>query len=888
MPIPFILIFIAALFFPVSSADANAKRVLLLNSYHQSFSWNENIYQGIKDVFEPSKANIKLYVENMDTKRFKLDEARKQLLFTLYKDKFKDLAFDLVILSDNNAFDFVKKFGDEFVPGVPVVFCGINNFKPEMLTHHPLFTGVPEIFDAKKTIELAQTLHPGIKEVFVLNDFLPSGIAIANRIRSDLSLQQSGLRISYAGDWSMSQLLSHVQNLSTDSIIFLGTYFRDNTGRFFTPNEVGTLLSEVAQVPIYVFNNTYLGQGVMGGYLISGYYQGKTAAKLGLRILEGEAPSAVPVMASGANRYMFDHTVLARFNINGKILPEDSIIINRPVTLWGQYKGTVIIAVIVLMALSAMTTALLILNRRLKGTKEALKESELQLKTLIRTMPDLVWLKNPQGTYLFCNYQFEQFLGRKKEDILGKTDYDFLDDASADFFRKNDKEAMDQKKPIRSEEEITSPENGQHKIFETIKTPMYRGDGQLAGVLGIGRDITERKADEAEKQQLVDRLQQAEKMEALGTMAGGVAHDLNNVLGVVVGYGELLLDDTNTPAPSKRGLKNIMSAGQKATTIVQDLLTLARRGVPNISVLNFNDIVASLLKSPELENLTAFHPGVRIQTALDQNLLNTAGSSVHIGKTIFNLVSNAAEAMPNGGTITIKTANQYLDRPVQGYDDIQEGDYAVLSVSDTGDGIHPTDLKRIFEPFYTKKVMGRSGTGLGLAVVWGTVKDHNGYINVQSEEGQGSTFILYFPMTREEITQKVASLPVSEYRGNGESILVVDDVKEQRHLATTMLKKLNYNVQNVASGEEAIAYLKKHSVDLMVLDMIMDPGIDGLDTYRQALEIHPKQKAIIVSGFSESKRVMAAQSLGAGAYVRKPYIIEKLGIAVKRELVKVT
>jgi CheY-like chemotaxis protein len=240
--------------------------------------------------------------------------------------------------------------------------------------------------------------------------------------------------------------------------------------------------------------------------------------------------------------------------------------------------------------------------------------------------------------------------------------------------------------------------------------------------------------------------------------------------------------------------------------------------------------------------------------------------------------------MANGGIVTIKTANQYLDKPVQGYDEVKEGDYVVLSISDTGNGISAADLERIFEPFYTKKVMGRSGTGLGLAVVWGTIKDHNGYINVESEEGKGSTFTLYFPVTRDSFSGDHISIAISEYLGKGESILVVDDVKEQRDLAVEMLSKLNYKVASVASGEEALLYLKEHSVDLLVLDMIMEPGMDGLDTYRKVLEIYPRQKAIIVSGFSETDRVNAAQALGAGAYVRKPYVIEKMGLAVRKEL----
>ncbi|MCG6535912.1 MAG: ATP-binding protein, partial [Syntrophales bacterium LBB04] len=415
-------------------------------------------------------------------------------------------------------------------------------------------------------------------------------------------------------------------------------------------------------------------------------------------------------------------------------------------------------------------------------------------------------------------------------------------------------------------------------------TPIRDQSGEVTAALEVVVPITDRKRAGEEKRSLEERLNRAEKMEALGLLAGGVAHDLNNVLGVVVGYAELLLKEAGLSSSIRSGLMNIMSGGQKAAAIVGDMLTLARRGVTDRKILNLNKIINDSQSSPEFANLSFHHPSVKIETDLEPDLLNISGSSVHLGKTLFNLVSNACEAMPRGGIATIKTANQYLDRPIRGYDQIREGDYVVLSVSDTGEGIDEADMKRIFEPFYTKKVMGRSGTGLGLAVVWGTVKDHNGYINVESEKGKGSTFSLYFPVTREDITAEHIAVPLSEYLGRGESILVVDDVKGQRDLAAEMLRRLNYVVTSVSSGEEALAYLKEHTVDLMVLDMIMDPGMDGLDTYRNVLEIHPQQKAIIVSGFSESDRVHAAQALGAGAYVRKPYVIEKLGLAVRKEL----
>jgi CheY-like chemotaxis protein len=195
-------------------------------------------------------------------------------------------------------------------------------------------------------------------------------------------------------------------------------------------------------------------------------------------------------------------------------------------------------------------------------------------------------------------------------------------------------------------------------------------------------------------------------------------------------------------------------------------------------------------------------------------------------------------------------------------------------------------LERIFEPFYTKKVMGKSGTGLGMAVVWGTVKDHKGYIDVKSASGKGTEFTLYFPVIRQELTRDAPLLSIENMMSNGESILIVDDMEDQRNIASEMLSKLGYSVTSVSSGEEAIDYMKHHSADLLVLDMIMDPGIDGLDTYKKILEIHPNQKAIIASGYSETKRVKEAQRLGATSYVRKPYLLDKIGRVVRDELDK--
>ena len=430
---------------------------------------------------------------------------------------------------------------------------------------------------------------------------------------------------------------------------------------------------------------------------------------------------------------------------------------------------------------------------------------------------------------------------------------------------------------------VVWPDGSVHHL--TARGRSVRDDsGRPLRINGIIWDVTERKQAEEERRKLEERLQRSEKMEALGQMAGGVAHDLNNVLGVLSGYSELLLFEIPIGSPSRGHVERILQSTEKGAAIIQDLLTLARRNVAVSEVVNLNSVVSEFIKSPVFEKIRDFHPRVTFKTECDKHRLNLKGSPVHLEKILMNLVSNAAEAISGQGVVTIRTESVYLDKAVKAFDEVKEGDYVVLTVADTGMGISVEDKEKIFEPFYTKKKMGRSGTGLGLAIVWGTVKDHQGYIDLQTETGKGTTFRLYFPMTREELLEPQQKESLEHYKGKGESVLVVDDIPEQREIAARLLATLGYKVNLVASGEEAVEYLKGNKAEILILDMIMAPGMDGLETYRRITEIDPRQKAIVVSGFSATDRVREAQKLGAGAYVSKPYTLEKIGVAIRDEL----
>jgi nitrogen-specific signal transduction histidine kinase len=399
------------------------------------------------------------------------------------------------------------------------------------------------------------------------------------------------------------------------------------------------------------------------------------------------------------------------------------------------------------------------------------------------------------------------------------------------------------------------------------------------------RDITEQKREETILRDTEEKLTRLKKMESLGLLAGGVAHDLNNVLSGIVNYPELILMDIPEDSKIRKSLEGIQASGNRAVAIVQDLLTVARGVAVQREVLNINSLVLDYFDSPELEKLKQYHPAVSIIANLDPDLRNMKASSIHIRKVLMNLVSNASEAIVGNGNVIVSTENCFLKEPLAGYEQIEAGEYVLLTVSDSGPGIPESDLERIFEPFYTKKIMGRSGTGLGLAVVWNIIQDHKGFIDIKSSE-KGTCFKLYFPVDRQKANGKTVSRPITDYQGHGETILVVDDVDIQRELTCNMLGRLGYRPIAVSNGEDAVEYMNENSADLMLIDMIMDPGINGRQTYERILQVHPGQKAIIVSGFAETDEVKTAKEMGAGRFIGKPFSFEEIGLAVREELIK--
>lgn len=507
-----------------------------------------------------------------------------------------------------------------------------------------------------------------------------------------------------------------------------------------------------------------------------------------------------------------------------------------------------------------------------------LKASEERYHTLFQESKDAIFFTKRGGRLLDINEAGLELLGFASKDEIMAINFSkdvFMDMGQRKQFLKD----INQKSFVK-DYELTLKRKDQSAIFvEITATSIRNAEGEMIGFRGIVRDITERKL-------LEHQLEQATKMEAIGALAGGVAHDLNNILSGLINYPELLLMKMPEDTPLKKYIIPIKETGNKAATIVQDLLTLARRMVIITGPVDINKIVADALDTPFYKKILKFHPGVKFEIDLAKSIWPIQGSESQLVRILLNLCSNGAEASPGGGCISISTRNQELEKRILAYERIEPGAYAVLSITDSGQPLTSQQAARIFEPFFTKKVLGRSGTGLGMAVVWAIVREHGGHITLQSDKRRGNKIELFFPTTAIRGTARKKISRRSSKKGRKEKILVVDDAEEQRKLATEILERSGFHATAVASGEQAVEFIKANEVDLVWLDMMMDPGMDGLETYQQIIRHRPGQKAIIVSGYSETPRVKQALKLGVGAYVKKPYTMEKITEIIHNQLDK--
>jgi len=515
-----------------------------------------------------------------------------------------------------------------------------------------------------------------------------------------------------------------------------------------------------------------------------------------------------------------------------------------------------------------------------RQTLNALETSENRFRTLLNAIPDLIWMKDVEGVYLACNTTFERFFGAGQDDIIGKTDYDFVSRELADFFREHDRIAMAAGKPSDNEEWITFADDGHRALLLTTKVPLYAASGENIGVLGIGRDITALRKAEQERTQLETQLHQAKKIESLGQLAGGVAHDFNNMLGVILGHVELANKKLASSQPIQINLEEIFKAAEHSAELTRQLLTFARKQVIDPKILDLNEKVSAMLKMLERligENVElAWHPA--------EDLWTTKVDPTQLNQILTNLCINARDAIPGSGRITINTENCHIDEDycaTRLY--VVSGDYVRLSVSDNGCGLDQEALEHIFDPFYTTKSFGK-GTGLGLATVFGAVRQNRGFIDILSEPGQGTTFLVYLPKAEKKPELSLKGPFAAQPRG-AETILLVEDDLMVLQMTASMLEICGYTVLTADTPEKALSLVKDYpnKIQLLVTDVVM-PLMNGKELSDKLLESHPDLKVLFMTGYS-SEIISNQGILQDGVnFMQKPFALESLSRKVREVL----
>ncbi len=859
------------------SLASEPKKVLYISSYHPGFPTFFQQVDGIKTIFK--KNDVLLDIEFMDTKRFpkKLnwDLFQKSLTYKLEQTD----SYDAIMVADDNALIFAIEQQTKLFNEKPIIFLGVNNIDRALEQNKNFkITGVVESVSMEETIELMIDLRPKATNIIALVDNTPSG-------QSDLELfYQVAKKFSFYkfSDISLAKMpwpefISALGDIKEDSSVLLLSAYQDINKKTLLFDESLKKIKKTLSVPIFHLWYHGLGDGILGGKIISHKEQGKVAANIVLQILNGKPVEQIKVINLSPNRFVFDYLELKKYDLYKSLLPKNSLILNKPYSFYQNNKLLIwgIATVIGTLSVSLIFTIVNIYRR--KQIEKILRSSEAHLRTVIETIPDLIWLKDPDGLYLSCNKKFERFFGAKETEIVGKTDYNFVNKEMADFFREKDKAAMAAEKTRVNEEEVTYADDGHREILETVKTPMYGDDGQLIGVLGIARDITERKRLEEERKKLENNLRQSHKMEAIGTLSGGIAHDFNNILGIILGNTELAMDDIDKRNPSYLYLEEITKAGLRASDIVKQLLNFSRKTDQAKKAIDIR-----LLIKDSIKMLRASIPtSIDIQVNLLEDLSTIYADSTQINQVLVNLCTNAAHAMEDsGGVLKIELSQIELDNTtVTQFQKIEAGQYIQLSISDTGHGIDPEIKVNIFDPYFTTKPIGK-GTGMGLAIVLGIVKNHNGAISVYSEKNKGTSFKVLFPVIEgEEFMENglLQSLPT----GN-ETILFVDDEKALVKIGKNILESLGYRVETKTDPSEALDLFRSDPsrFNLIITDMTM-PLINGEKLTKEALKINPDIPVILCTGFSSQIDSEKAITIGAHSYMEKPIDKKRLAYAVR-------
>lgn len=1002
-----IYVVVFTIFICGSCPAAEKTRVLFISAYHPGFPTFFQQVNGIKTVLDPH--DILLDIEFMDSKRFS-DKKHQDIFETYLRHKLTHTApYDVVITGDDNALKFATRHQQSLFESIPILFIGINDIEMALeQDKNPWITGVIESLSIKETIELMIRLFPDFNTIVALSDNTITGQADLKMFyRATLN---SAFETTNFSDISLSvhtwpDFLNELEKLDSRALVLLLAAYTDKFGKTLLFDQSLEEITNRVSAPIFHPYHHGIGNGIFGGKVISHEQQGRTVANLVLEILNGKPVNKMKVIRSSPNEFVFDYNQLKKYGIDPSRLPGKSKILDQPSSYFRDNRTLILGAMGIILILSVFLGIFLFNIRRRITVEKNLRNHKLQLQTIMGTIPDLVWLKDTDGVYLSCNQKFQRFFGARESEILGKTDYDFVDKDQADIFRANDMAAIQAGGPRKNEEEIIYANDGHREIVETIKTPVYNHENNITGVLGIARDISGRimrqkelvqseqrfrelfhnmgagvaicvspdggqsfhfkdmnkvgldylekdsrdlmgkelrnvfpqaedmgllslfrrvyrtgiaqhypatfytddrlkiwitgyvcklpsgelviiindttekiNADQAKKR-LEAQVHRSHTMEALGALAGSIAHDFNNILFPILGYAEIMNEDLLADHPHRAYIEKVISGAHRASELVSQIRHFSRRKEQGKGAIQLAIIVKEVISFMR----AALPATIKIQINIENNCKMVNADPTQVHQIVMNLVTNALQAMEDsGGTLGIRLEN-IDDHTTKKPSSANNSTWVRLRVSDTGIGIDDHTLEKIFEPYFTTKDE-KKGTGLGLATVRDILDNYKGKIDVKSIPGQGSRFDIYFPALP-ETPQRIPETQEREQRGGYERILLVDDEKQVLDVEKRFLSKLGYRVTAMHSSPQALEFVQKNPgmVDLVVTDMIM-PDMTGDILARDILSRFPDIPIIICTGYSEKIDRQTALGIGVRSLLYKPVAKHEFAEAVRTAL----
>jgi len=767
----FSLILVFASFFSTfgkTSSSKDKKHILVIHSYHQSFVWTDSISSGIESVLTPLENEIETFYEYLDSKRF-IDPIFIESFEKKYELLCSKVSCDAIIVSDNNALNFVIKNRSRFFKNIPIIFCGINNYKPDLLKGESQVTGISEHVAIDSTLMLMHKLHPD-RKVLVINDRTVTGLANKAIIMDALPELEKNMHIEYSDNSNMKAIKERVKSLSDEWMIYLAPFTMDADGNYYSFNDVVRLVSKSTSVPIYGSWDFYLGKGIVGGYITSGYMQGKLAGELALSIVKGANPDIIPVFEKSAVSIKFDHSVLSKYDIDVYDLPEGAILINREKSFFEKnirlFKnilriGLVVILLLIVYSVLKYKQKKLLEKRNLEldqkvedrsrelieandslnrknveitKQEELTKLAYLRLKAILNNSLVGIVVTDGDGKIIDQNNRISEILGCEKGELLGKNIMStFLSKSNFDILMNEYQQLQGSKALIRNE--IPLKREDESVLWTKIYiSEMLYSNIENANIWVID-DVSEIVENRAKLEKRTSELK--ESNETKDQFFSIISHDLKGPLASVLGLLEIITKNPDIFSEDEKSIfiGNCYDSAQDMNDLLDNLLRWGRIQIGGVSwnpeTIDLKNIVDSVLQT--LINI-AKAKGVEFKNNIPANL-KAYGDENMIKTVVLNLVNNAIKFTRKGGFVEISA-------------EVKDNRINVL-VRDNGIGINKDDIQYLFN--IDKKIQQEgtnkeSGTGLGLIIVKDLVEKNKGTISVESQLNIGTSVRFDLPL----------------------------------------------------------------------------------------------------------------------------------------------